>query len=348
MKNQPLDAFDDDDCEAAIQNETAIHEENETASKGSGLVRRKYKATVDKTTVAAIPLDADLLAAIAVEDDATEIRRGKKAEDDESAERELPRAVDPAVVRQQHKDNLTAALADFGKLPKLAKEPANDNFKPVVLWPLMDQLTRSTFEPDRERRTKLIVTARYIRDLIDLAGAEPLGNDNDCEVQRTDSGEVFFENGQTLDRKKVIFDEKNGEPDAERYSGSVRTAKKSGPVSNSGFDLHRDDPFPVRVMAARKELDVIIVAVGPLWPSLFAAVSENATLTDIGLGLGAKSFQAPHVGTLIIRLALSTAIDALSRFNEVKDEARRSPPLPVKSRGSFLNQASGPVMKVAA
>jgi hypothetical protein len=106
--------------------------------------------------------------------------------------------------------------------------------------------------------------------------------------------------------------------------------------------------IPVRVMAAREERDVIILAVGPLWPSLFAAVSENATLTDIGLVLGAKSFQAPHVGTAIIRLALSAAIDALSRFNAVRDEPRRTTPLPVKSRGSFLNQSRGAVMKVAA
>jgi hypothetical protein len=282
------------------------------------------------------------------EQEQIEVRRGKSAEDDEEREPELTRKISPAIVKQQNKEKLAAALADFGKLPKLAKEPANDNFKPTVLWPLMDQLTRRTFEPDKERRTKLIVTARYIRDLIDMASANALGNDNDCEVQRTESGKAWFEHGQTLDRKKVIFDEKDGESDAERYSGSVRTAKNSVLVSNSGFDLNRDDPFPVRVMAAREELDLIIAAVGPLWPSLFAAVSENATLTDIGLALGAKSFQAPHVGTLFIRLALSAAIDALSRFNEVKDEPRRTTPLPIKSRGSFWNQSSGPVMKVAA
>jgi hypothetical protein len=32
----------------------------------------------------------------------------------------------------------------------------------------MDQLTRRTFEPDQERRTKVIATARYIRELIDM------------------------------------------------------------------------------------------------------------------------------------------------------------------------------------
>jgi hypothetical protein len=347
MKLQSLDNNIDDEPDCLDQDNNE-HEETETAANGAKLVKQKHGRTADHTTVTANPLDADLLPATAPEKEEVEVRRGKKAEDDDEAEPELPRFVAAKTAKQQVTEKLAAALADFGKLPKLPKEAANDNFKPVVSWPLMDQLTRSTFEPDKERRTKLIVTARYIRDLIDMAGADALGNDNDCEAQRTESGKVFFEHGQTLDRKKVTFDKKDGESDAERYSGSVRTAKNSGPVGNSGFDLNRDDPFPVRVMAARKELDAIMVAVGPLWPSLFAAVSENATLTQIGLAIGAKSFQSPHVGTLIIRLALSAAVDALSRFNEEKDEPRRTTPLPVKSRGSFWNQSSGPVMKVAA
>ena len=123
----------------------------------------------------------------------------------------------------------------------------------------------------------------------------------------------------------------------------MRTAKNSGPVSNSGFDLGRDNPFPVRVMAAREELSAIIAAVAPLWPSLVAAISENATLTKIGQTLGAKSgVQASGVGTVIIRLALSAAIEALSRFNEVKDEPRRPTPLPVNHEARFgINKRPG-------
>jgi hypothetical protein len=347
---QSLSSYDQDNFDDSVEDENeSVHDDVETTSNGPRLIRKKYHSTADNVTVAANPLDADLLAALgtAPEQDQIEVRRGKKAEDDANVEPELPRAVAPATVKQQNKEKLDAALGDFGKLPKLPKQPANDNFKPVVSWPLMDQLTRPTFEPDNVRRTKLTVTARYIRDLIDMAHADGLSNDNDCEVQRTESGTVFFEHGQTLDRKKVIYDEKNGESDAERYSGSVRTAKKSGPVGNSGFDPNRDEPFPVRVMAAREQLDLITAAVGPLWPSLFAAVSENATLTDVGLALGAKSFQAPYVGALIIRLALSAAIDALSRVNEVKDEPRKAA-LPVKAHGSFWNQSTGPVIKVAA
>jgi hypothetical protein len=340
------DFNEDDDSNYA---DDELQQDNETANRGTGFVKKRYGSTVDAVTVAATQLDADLLDPPPVpQDNELEVRRGTKAEDGEYVGPGSVRTTADGIVKQQNKERLATALAEFGKLPKLPKEPANNNFKPVVSWPLMDQLTRRSFEPDNERRTKLIVTARYIRDLIDMAGADALGNATDCELQRTESGDVFFDHGQTLDRRKVTYDIKNGESDAERYSGSVRTATKSGPVSNSGFNVNRDDPFPIRVMAARKELDAIMVAVGPLWPSLFAAVSENATLTDVGLALGSKSFQAPHVGTLIIRLALSAAIDALSRFNEVKDKPRKTTPLPVKSRGSFLNQSSGPVMKVAA
>jgi hypothetical protein len=305
LMNTP-DSYDTNiDDEPDVVQDNEAQEENETKRIGARFVKEKHGSTIDQTTASANSLDADLLPAPDSEQEEIEVRRGKKAEDDDEAEPELPRAVAPKTAKQQVKEKLADALADFGKLPKPPKEPANDNFRPTVSWPLMDQLTRSTFEPDKERRTKLIVTARYIRDLIDMAGADALGNESDCEMQRAESSEVFFEHGQTLDRKRVIFDTKDGESDAERYSGSVRTAKKSGPVSNSGFDSNRDDPFPVRVMAAREELAVIIAAVGPLWLSLFRTVSENATLTDIGLAIGAKSFQAPHVGTLFIRLALS-------------------------------------------
>jgi hypothetical protein len=217
-----------------------------------------------------------------------------------------------------------------------------------VSWPLMDQLTRPTFEPDGERRTKLIATARYIRELIDMARADPLGNSKDCEQQRTESGKVFFEHGMTLDRKKRTYDYdkgKNGETDAERYDGVARTARKSLPVDNG---INRDDPFPVRVMKAREELEAIIAGVGPLWPSLESVISNNATMTDVGKSLGAKGGRAPSVGTARIRLAMTAAMEALSQRNEIKETPRRPIPMPVKTRGSFLNQTKGAVTKVAA
>jgi hypothetical protein len=259
-----------------------------------------------------------------------------------------PRAVTDKTAKQQINDKLAAA--NF-KLPKELKPPANDNFKPVVSWPLMDQLTRSTFEPDRERRTTNVVKARYIRELIDIVQGDSLGlsvhlpgkhSTIDYDVQRTESGSVYFEHGQSLDRRKVTI---NNEDRDERFIGSARTAKNSLPVGGDRFG----DTALVRLIAARQELGAIIEYVGPLlWPSLKAVISENATMTDVGMTLGVKRAQASTTGTAVIRLALNGATEALRRFNEVKDVPRCTTPLPVKSRGSFLNQSGGPVVKVAA
>jgi hypothetical protein len=41
-------------------------------------------------------------------------------------------------------------------------------------------------------------------------------------------------------------------------------------------------------------------------------------------------------------------MEALSQRNEIKEKPRLVIPMPVKSRGSFLNQTPGAVMKVAA
>jgi hypothetical protein len=333
---------DDEILDADNDNEP---EYGETEREGGPCLREKHRRTVDHTTVTATATDADILP-VAEPDPQVE----------DEAETILPRKVSPAIVKQQSKARLNAAVAQFGKLPKLPKEPANDNRRQTVSWPLMDQLQRRTFEPDEEIRLKLIATARYVRELINTVEADSLGESvhllgnktsTDYAFQRTDSGKAFFENGQTLDRKKVIYDTKNGEADAERHSGSVRTASKSGTVSNSGFDPHRDDPFPVRVMAAREELHVVIAFVGPLWPSLLATLDDNFTLTEVGQRLGSKSgVQASGVGTVIIRLALMAALEAIDTIKGIDD--RRPTPMPDKSRGSFRNQTRGPVIKIAA
>jgi hypothetical protein len=213
MKTLDFDENDSDSDKYDNDNESP-HEESITVTEGAKFVKQKFKSTADSVTVLANPLDADLLP-----------RPDEQAEDDEETGPALPRDVAPAIVKQRNKEKLAAALASFGKLPNLPRTPSNDNFRPVVSWPLMDQLTRKTFEPDQESRTKLIATARYIRDLIDMASADASGNNKDCEVQRTESGKVFFEHGQTLDRKKRTYDTKNDEKGAERYDGVARTAR---------------------------------------------------------------------------------------------------------------------------
>ena len=333
MESNLMDYDFNKDDEVLDVADSAHEDRDDDVRIGKKIAREKKYHAARVVTVSATPLDADLLPVAEIEQDNVEVRP------------ELLRAVDFPTAKQQMNAALAAAKATF-KLPPEPKVPSNDNFKPVVSWPLIDQLTRATFEPDRERRMKLIATARFIRELIDMARADLLGDEKDCEVQRAESGKVFFGQGMTLDRKKRTYDARNGEQGAERHDGPIRTAKKSLPIDNG---INRDDLFSVRRIAAREELDVIIAGVGPLWPSLESVISDNATMTDVGKSLGAKGGRAPSVGTSRIRLAMTAAMEALSQRNEVKDEPRRAIPMPDKSRGSFYNQTrAGSVMKVAA
>ena len=313
-----------------------LHEGDKTIRKGKPLVKEKYRGTIEAAeNDRAVQSDAD-------DEDRNFASLDRESNDNGKANPPLPRVTKDEHAKQQVKDSYKAAVAEFGTL-KLEKEPANDNYRPVVSWPLMDQLTRSTFEPNGERRTKFIATARYIRELIDLTEADPSGADRD--VQRSESGSVHFEHGQTLDRKKRDHAKKNGEPGAQRFDGPLRTVKKSTLVDNSVST----DPFSLHVIAARQELDAIRQYIGSaLWPLLVDAISDNASFTDIGLRLGYKGGQAPPVGSAMIRLALSAAIDALATLNWLSDDRIRPTPLPDKSRGSYRNQAAGPVQRVAA
>jgi hypothetical protein len=110
-----------------------MQQDNETATKGAYHIKKKHSRTADHDAGTADPLDADLLPVPEQEDD--------------HEERETKPTVAPKTAKQQMKEKLAAAQANFGKLPKLPKEPANDNFKPVVSWPLMDQLTRNFERP---------------------------------------------------------------------------------------------------------------------------------------------------------------------------------------------------------
>ena len=95
---------------------------------------------------------------------------------------------------------------------------------------------------------------------------------SDYAMQRAKTGKVQYEEGQTLDRKKRAYTSKNNESDATRFDGPVRKASRSGPVDNSAFDLHRDEPYAARAVSARMELDEIVACVGPLWPPLTDAI----------------------------------------------------------------------------
>lgn len=328
---QTLDSYDKKTVD------DSIHENNKTLSKGETLVKEKYGNTIEAA-------DKDRPVQTDIDDEDRNFGSlDRESKDNGKDNPSLPRLTKDEDVKKQGKVNLKAAMATF-QLPKLPKEPSNDNYRPIVSWPLMDQLTRPTFEPHGERRTKFIVTARYIRELIDLSEADPSGADRD--VQRSESGSVHFDHGMTLDRKKRDHDKKNGEQGAQRFDGPLRTVKTSISVDNS---VNPTDPFSLHIIAAGQELDAIRQRIGSaLWPLLVDAISNNASFTDIGLRLGYKGGQAPTAGSAIIRLALAAAIDALDLLNWLSDEPRPAIPMPDKSRGSYRNQTKGPVLKVAA
>src|ERR1700738_4179588 len=122
------DSYDTNiDDEPDLVQDNEAQEENETKRMGARFVKKKHGRTADHITVSANSLDADLLPTPDSEQEEIEVRRGKKAEDDDGAELELPRAVADAKARRQAKEKLAAAQAKFGKLPKSAKEPAHGN-----------------------------------------------------------------------------------------------------------------------------------------------------------------------------------------------------------------------------
>lgn len=246
------------------------------------------------------------------------------------------------------KCKLAEAIVNFGPLKmKTAKATANDNYRGKESWPIMEQLVRPTFERDKFKRAKMVAAVHRIRHLVDTTSLDVLGlavhvvgkdAPVDFDLQRNDDGKVVYEAGLTLDREPQTHNAKNGETNAKRHDGAVRTAR-GGRVDNSGYDPNRDDPAVFRVIDASDELEEIIISTGPLWLSLYAAACHNKTSTEIGEATGAKHAQASGVGTAILRMALEAAIGTIERYAQGMDEAsylqwlRKQPPgTPVSAR----------------
>jgi hypothetical protein len=282
---------------------------------------------------------------------------------------ELPRFVPDVIAKQQRDQKLAAALKKFDMSvldDKPIKEPAmpplvaaNDNnasFEETESFPLIELLNRKTFHPDPAKRAELQRTAWHIRRLYDLAGQDALGLSvhrpgkepiPDYDLQRHGPEQkIWFEVGQSLDCERRVYGDKpskvrrdgsvraavkgqkNGEPNAVRYDGPVRTASRSQPISN-GFD-----PFAQSKIDARRELDEIEAAVGPLWPYLKPSICDNAPATDIGGMTGAKGTQASGIGTAIIKIGLTAAAKAIAamkndqRYREDIMELNNTAPIP--------------------
>jgi hypothetical protein len=92
-----------------------LQQDNETGTKGSRLVKQKHGSTIDHTTVSADPLDANVLP----------LSDPEHFEDEGDNGPELPRTLSPSIVKQQNKERLNAALAEFGKPLVTLRDAAN-------------------------------------------------------------------------------------------------------------------------------------------------------------------------------------------------------------------------------
>jgi hypothetical protein len=228
----------------------------------------------------------------------------------------LPRNVDDENAIRQRLNSLASARMGFDmtQLDDLYAKPteppgaANDNdpgFKHKESWPLEEIIKRSK----RTDAAELLETAIRLRQVYDMANADPLGetihrpgkpHSAEYGMQRTATGNFWYDNGQTLDRKRSVYDgkklesgkrrplSKNGEEYAVRHDGSVRTSARSQ-FEDRAFDAERDDLFSQRKMDAANELADIRAAVGEgLWGPLEDAVCNNMTFAEIAVKEGDK------------------------------------------------------------
>jgi hypothetical protein len=211
---------------------------------------------------------------------------------------------------------------------KQQKKAANDNCRIKESWHLRDAITKGHYGETAEDKAMLLRTMRRIQYLVDEVHRDPLGLSVhapgkdlgvDYDIEKSPKGKVLYGIGLSLDRKARIAVSGNGETN-KKYNGPIRKAAKSGPVDNSGFDPHRDNPIAFRKIEARQELDEIVVLVGPLWEHLRQAVCENATATDVGIVLGYSGTRASAVGIAMVKLGLETATKAIELCKMVKDE----------------------------
>ena len=311
-----------------------VRENTETEAEGRQIIRRRFGRSIDDDTVAPKGIQIGL---DNIDDQTVPEASGARL-----------RLVSDEDAEQQVKSRLAAANAsfDYGILkenkPKRSLVAANDNesdFKESESWPLMEQLNRTVFEPDAAKRCEFIGTVQYICGLVEEAGQDALGLSvhragkvatPDYDFARSESGKVIYANGQTLDRKGRTFNHKNGETDARRFDGPVRTSKGSLAVSN-GFNVLHDDPFSQRRIDAQIALDDLAAVVGALWLPLLQACDKES-FTEIAKGLGYKQ---PVVGSAFIKLALEVAtrhLRALHSARSFQQYVAENPSLPVAAR----------------
>jgi hypothetical protein len=288
-----------------------LQQDNETATKGGPLVKRKHGRTADHITVSANALDADLLP----------LPEPDQVEDDEDKEHELPRNIDPTIVKQQNKERLKEAMKDFmfteaEKPPKIKEKAFEDS------WHIRDQITRGNLGKDVKLKARHLSTIRRLRSDCYLTTLDPLGVSvhtpgkeacADFAMQKDNHGNVVYENGQSLDRKKAKSKRGDGVIEAP-HDGSVRKATRSGVAHE--FNVHRDEPLSFSIADAINTIEEISAGLGPLWPILKPVVCDNMMSAEVGYGFGKTDPQASAVGNVILTIAIGEAATIYDRIDE--------------------------------
>lgn len=314
---------------------------------GAVAVQKRYGSTIDSITVQPLAVDAELIGF-------DELNAEPPVRDTGG---NVVRLVADEAAKRQSRSKLAEARKAFdmsvlNEKNAGAKPAANDN-EPVETWLLMEAINRKRNPTERAR---LKDTALYLRDRVDTAGTDPLGLSvhrpgkeptPDFDMDRTASGAIYYgETGMTLDRKRRRYTQKNGESDAERHDGPVRTSKRSAPIS-SGYNVFRDDPIVQHRLDAEIELEDLAAVVGPLWSPLMDAICRNTGFTEIAARWG---YSQPVVGSFAVMLALEVAAKHIEGYREAESfrDFVETHSLPVAARRYRRAMAGSGTLKLVA
>jgi hypothetical protein len=333
-----------------------------TATCGKKFARDEKYHYARVVTVSTKPLDADVLTVplpkqdkVEVpEQDEVELRRGKKAEDDE--ERETKPTVAPEIAKAQRSTKYTNAMQEWGtKLKRDEGMRVASGFKPkgkavksdveesskAEPWHVEEGIERGYIKGDKSRLNEALY--QFFNDFNGVADAFGIraANDEsspDHAIQIDNNGKPVFIGGMTYDRKRRSKpmegkEKKDGEMemasesrvrvrtmDGEGYDKTVkdkRTITSTGAVDCAGYNPARGDLLLAeRITDTKHRAEEVAVFVGPLLPELRKAVFENVSATEIGESLGFVQPQASAVGNALLQRALEAAADGYDRIRE--------------------------------
>ena len=282
MKHPTLESDDNnstlDPCDTKLAN-NSVHNENETATEGKPLVRKKYNRTIeDDETATAAQLDQDVLL------------EPRDQEEPEHDARALSLTVKPAIARQQVKDRLQEAMKEFVFVEVEPSKNKEEEFDES--WHIRDQITRGHLGKEEKTKARLLSTLHRLHSDCYLTTLDPLGvsihapgkeSSADFAMQKDNHGNVVYENGQTLDRRKAKSKRDDGVIETRNY-GSARTAKRSTVVHE--FNVHRDEPLSFSITDATNNIEEIRAGLGPLWAILEPVIFNNMKSVEVGYGFG--------------------------------------------------------------